>query len=169
MRELPKVPAVTNCRAPLGPAVRLCFGPMDPTISLRPYREDDEDAVTALWNSVFPDPAPWNQPAFIIAKKLALQRELLFVAVSEGAVVGTAMGGFDGHRGWLYTVAVRPDKQRRAIGSTLVRRIENALAALGCPKLNLQVRPPNIVAVAFYESLGYSVEERISMGKRLGG
>jgi ribosomal protein S18 acetylase RimI-like enzyme len=142
---------------------------MDPAISLRPYREDDEDEVTALWNSVFPDPKAWNEPRFIIAKKLALQRELFFVAVSEGAVVGTAMGGFDGHRGWLYTVAVRPDKQRRAIGSALVRRIETALGALGCPKLNLQVRPPNMGAVAFYESLGYSVEERISMGKRLGG
>jgi ribosomal protein S18 acetylase RimI-like enzyme len=149
--------------------MRLWFGPMDPAISLRPYREDDEDAVTALWNSVFPGATPWNEPRVIIAKKLALQRELFFVAVSEEAVVGTAMGGFDGHRGWLYTVAVRPDKQRRAIGSALVRRIENALTALGCPKLNLQVRPPNIGAVAFYESLGYSVEERISMGKRLGG
>jgi ribosomal protein S18 acetylase RimI-like enzyme len=142
---------------------------MDPVVQLRPYREDEEDAVTALWNSVFPHPSPWNEPRFVIARKLALQRELFFVAVSEGAVVGTAMGGFDGHRGWLYKVAVRPDKQRRAIGSALVRRIETALAALGCPKLNLQVRSPNMGAVAFYESLGYSVEERISMGKRLGG
>jgi ribosomal protein S18 acetylase RimI-like enzyme len=141
---------------------------MDPIVQLRPYREDDEDGVTTLWNTVFPDPTPWNEPRFIIAKKLALQRELFFVAVCEGTVAGTAMGGFDGHRGWLYTVAVRPDRQRRAIGSALVRRVEAALAALGCPKLNLQVRSSNMEVVAFYESLGYSVEERISMGKRLG-
>jgi ribosomal protein S18 acetylase RimI-like enzyme len=87
--------------------------------------------------------------------------------VIDAAVVGTAMGGFDGHRGWLYAVAVRPDMQRCGIGSALVRHVEDALVARGCPKLNVQVRGPNPGAIAFYRRLGYLVEERVSMGKRL--
>ena len=53
------------------------------------------------------------------------------------------MGGYDGHRGWLYTVAVRADLQRRGIGRALVEHVEGALVALGCPKLNLQVVSSN--------------------------
>lgn len=75
--------------------------------------------------------------------------------------------GYDGHRGWLYTVAVRPDVQRRGIGRALVQRAEESLAALGCPKVNLQVMTSNAAVVGFYERLGYGVEERISMGKSL--
>jgi ribosomal protein S18 acetylase RimI-like enzyme len=135
---------------------------------VRLYRDGDEEAVVALWSGVFPSPSPWNDPRFVIAKKTTTQRDLFFVAVVEGSVVGTAMGGYDGHRGWLYTVAVHPDWQRRAIGTALVRRVEVALIALGCPKLNLQVVTSNAGVVAFYARLGYAVEERVSMGKRLG-
>ena len=88
-------------------------------------------------------------------------------ASSRNALVGTAMGGYDGHRGWVYYVAVSPQKRRQGIGRTLMRRIEEELKRLGCPKLNLQVRASNHEVVAFYESLGYQVEERASMGKRL--
>jgi ribosomal protein S18 acetylase RimI-like enzyme len=136
-------------------------------LQLRPYKEADQEAVVSIWNAVLADPAPWNAPALVIATKLSTQRELFFVAVRHRAVVGTAMGGFDGHRGWLYSVAVRPDLQRRGVGTALVRHVEAALTALGCPKLNLQVRASNKGVVAFYKRLGYSVEERVSMGKPL--
>jgi ribosomal protein S18 acetylase RimI-like enzyme len=122
----------------------------------------------ALWREAFPNPAPWNDPRFVIETKLATQADLFFVAVSEEAVVGTAMAGFDGHRGWLYTVAVRADRRRLGIGTALVRHVEAALGALGCPKLNLQVLSSNAAVVGFYARLGYAVEERVSMGKRLG-
>ncbi len=114
-------------------------------------------------------PNHWNDPRFVIAKKLAIQADLFFVAVEDRVIVGTAMGGYDGHRGWLYTVAVRSDVRRRGIGSALVRRVESALATLGCPKINLQVLATNAIVVAFYERLGYAVEERVSMGKSLIG
>ena len=78
------------------------------------------------------------------------------------------MSGFDGHRGWVYYVAVHPDDRRRGIGSALMKRVEEALFEIGCPKLNLQIRADNVQVQSFYESLGYLVEERISMGKRLG-
>jgi ribosomal protein S18 acetylase RimI-like enzyme len=136
-------------------------------VQIRPYEETDEAAVVNLWSAVFPSPAPRNVPRVVIASKLATQRELFFVAVLDGVVVGTAMGGYDGHRGWLYTVAVRPDLQRQGIGKALVHRVEEALADLGCAKVNLQVVTSNAAVVGFYERLGYSVEERISMGKVL--
>lgn len=140
---------------------------MDLNVQIRPYQEIDEGSVVALWGAVFPHPAPRNAPRSVIAQKLALQRDLFLVGVAENSVVGTAMGGYDGHRGWLYAVAVRPDLQRRGIGRALVRGVEGALIALGCPKLNLQVLTSNAAVVAFYERLGYSVEERVSMGKLL--
>jgi ribosomal protein S18 acetylase RimI-like enzyme len=138
-------------------------------LELRVYRKDDEEAVVLLWNDVFKKPEPRNEPHFVIAKKLAIQADLFFVAEEGRAIVGTAMGGYDGHRGWLYTVAVRSDVRRRGIGSALVRRVESALAGLGCPKINLQVLVANAAVVSFYERLGYAVEERVSMGKSLAG
>lgn len=136
-------------------------------MQIRPYEDSDETAVIDLWNGVLPDAAPHNDPATTIRKKLAVERELFFVALSNGTVVGTVMGGYDGHRGWVYAVAVRPLFRRRGIGAALLRRLEAALAERGCLKVNLQVRASNAGVVAFYERLGYSVEERVSMGKRL--
>jgi ribosomal protein S18 acetylase RimI-like enzyme len=77
------------------------------------------------------------------------------------------MGGYDGHRGWVYSVAVRPQHRRRGIGRALLARLEAALIERGCLKVNLQVRASNAEVIAFYERLGYVVEERVSMGKRL--
>jgi ribosomal protein S18 acetylase RimI-like enzyme len=134
---------------------------------IRVFQETDTEAVSALWREVFPNNPRHSQPAQIIRLKLAAQRELFFVAESGGAVVGTIMAGYDGHRGWLYAVAVSPRHQRQGIGGALVRHAEAALAALGCPKINLQVRTANAGVVAFYRSLGYAVEELISMGKLL--
>jgi ribosomal protein S18 acetylase RimI-like enzyme len=136
-------------------------------ISIRPFAEPDRAAVIALWGEVFPNPAAHNHPPPVIDQKLALQRELFFVAEVGGAVVGTVMAGYDGHRGWLYTVAVDPRHRRRGVGAALVRHAEAALRALGALKINLQVRTTNAGVVAFYEALGYQVEPLISMGKRL--
>src|SRR5579885_56235 len=130
------------------------------SVEIRPYAEGDERAVTALWSEVLADPAPHNDPARVIRQKRAWEQDLFFVAVVDGAVVGTVMGGYDGHRGWVYTVAVRPTHQRQGIGTALLRRLETALAGCGCLKVNLQVRASNAEAVAFYESLGYEVEAR---------
>src|SRR5260370_18361954 len=106
-------------------------------LDVRVYREDDEEAVVMLWNDVFKKPEPRNEPRFVIAKKLAIQADLFFVAVEDRTIVGTAMGGYDGHRGWLYTVAVRSDVRRRGIGSALVRRGPSAQGAPVCPKIKL--------------------------------
>ena len=136
-------------------------------ISIRPFREEDQDNVIQLWDKVFPDAPPHNNPARDIRTKREVQPELFLIAVVEEVIVGTAMAGFDGHRGWVYYLGVDPDFQRRGIGTALMKRVESRLLGLGCPKLNLQIRSNNDEVQAFYESLGYFLEDRLSMGKKI--
>ena len=134
---------------------------------IRPYSQIDELDVVKLWGTVFPEAPVWNDPATDIHIKLRQQPELFFVAEVDNRLVGTAMSGFDGHRGWVYYVAVDPEYRRRGIGSALMRQVESGLAAAGCPKLNLQIRSTNAEVRSFYESLVYTIEDRISMAKKL--
>jgi ribosomal protein S18 acetylase RimI-like enzyme len=134
-------------------------------IEIRPFQESAQPSVVALWTAVFGYSAAHNEPTSVIEHKLAFQRELFFVASLDGHVVGTVMGGYDGHRGWIYSLAVSPEVRRRGIGAALMQHVEIALANLGCPKINLQVVASNAAVVDFYKTLGYAIEERISMGK----
>ena len=134
---------------------------------VRPFHIADTDAVVALWTQVFPDDPLWNAPATIIASKMHVQPELFLVGTLDGRVVATVIAGFDGMRGWLYHLAVATKHRRRGFATHLVRGAERALRRRGCTKVNLQVRAENGEVVAFYESVGYRVEERVSMGRRL--
>jgi ribosomal protein S18 acetylase RimI-like enzyme len=136
---------------------------------IEPYGVAHFADVSVLWREAFPDDPPWNAAEVVIPAKLAVQPELFLVALDGPRVVGSIMAGYDGHRGWLYAVAVRGLHRRRGIGAALVRAAEGRLHALGCRKINLQVRATNRAVVAFYERLGYAVEERVSLGKRLPG
>lgn len=139
---------------------------MCPTISL--YDDDaHRQPVIALWETVFGYASAHNAPARVIDTKLAVHDGLFFVALLDGHVVGTVMAGYDGHRGWLYSVAVHPEHRQRGIGSQLVARAEHALTERGCLKINLQILQDNASVAAFYASLGYAVEPRVSMGKRI--
>jgi len=110
---------------------------------------------------------PSNDADKDIARKLADSPDLFLIGESDGKVVAAVMAAFDGHRGWLNYLGVDPDLQRCGYGRLLVAHAEALLKAKGCPKVNLQVRSTNTAVIAFYESLGYSTEERVSMGKRL--
>jgi ribosomal protein S18 acetylase RimI-like enzyme len=136
-------------------------------VSIRPYEAQDEAAVVEIWRTCFPDDPPWNEPRDVIRRKMTVQPELLLVALVDGQVVGTVLAGFDGFRGWVNKVATHPSHQRKGIASRLMRAAERALADMGCPKLNLQVRADNAAVVQFYENAGYTIEDRVSMGKRL--
>ena len=127
----------------------------------------DFGQVAALWREVFAYDSPHNAPALVIEKKLAQRDGLFFVARLGQSVVGTVMAGYDGHRGWIYSLAVLPDQRGNGIGSRLLRHAEARLAELGCIKVNLQIVEGNEAAVGFYERHGYDIEPRISMGKRL--
>lgn len=126
------------------------------------------EEVLALWREVFGYDTAHNDPELLLDKKLEVQDELLFVAMEE-RVVGTVMAGYDGHRGWLYSVAVVPPAQGRGIGRSLVDHAEAALAELGCVKINLQMLAGNAKVEGFYARLGYATEPRISMGKVMKG
>jgi len=134
-------------------------------LEIRAYRESDKEAVVKLWEQVFPGVPAHNPPAKDIERKLAVQRELFLVALYQGQLVGTAMAGFDGHRGWVYYVASDPRLRRKGIGAALMKRVEQGLVEIGCHKLNLQVRSSNTEVVEFYRKLGYLEEDRVSMGK----
>lgn len=134
---------------------------------VRSYTDKDREKVATLWREVFPDDPTWNVPEEDIERKLKIQRDLFFVAEDEGEIIGTAMGGYDGHRGWVYLVAVSPRYRKKGIGKALMDAVERGLKKIGCPKLNLQVRGSNKEVIEFYRRLGYVVEDRVSMGKRL--
>jgi ribosomal protein S18 acetylase RimI-like enzyme len=136
-------------------------------MEIRAYREADFRGIDALWREAFPNDPPWNQAKSAIPEKAAFQPDLLFVAVEGDEVAGSIMAGYDGHRGWLYAVAIHAQHRRTGLGTALVRRAEEALRALGCGKINLQVRSTNAAVVKFYQHLGYTIEDRVSLGRRI--
>jgi ribosomal protein S18 acetylase RimI-like enzyme len=140
-----------------------------PNFNVRSFQPPDRAALEQLWGHVFDGDPPWNAPAVMIETKLEVQPELLLVGVVDGVLVGAVMAGFDGVRGWIYHLAVTPSWRRHGFGTQLVRAAEAGLRALGCAKVNIQVRVTNVRVVEFYRELGYAIEERVSMGRRLDG
>ncbi len=139
---------------------------MHDRLTIRPYRDADEAAVIALWTACELT-RPWNDPKRDIARKQTVQPELFLVGTVADAIVATAMVGYDGHRGWMNYLAVDSAHRLHGHARTLVGEAERALVALGCPKLNLQVRTSNAAATAFYRSIGYVQDDAVSLGKRL--
>ncbi|WP_144163102.1 GNAT family acetyltransferase [Paraburkholderia sp. BCC1885] len=141
-------------------------------LAIRCFDAGDTDAVVALWQEAFPEyrdtTRPQRNPHLSIANKMTTQPELFFVAELDGRLVGTVMAGYDGHRGWMYSLAVDAAQRRHGIGTRLVAHAEAALTARGCPKVNLQVLCAKDDIRGFYEALGYRADAVISMGKRLG-
>ncbi len=138
-------------------------------MEIRLCQASDHGAVEALWGGVFGYPEARNAPARVLADKLAVDDEGLLVAVDEGGLLGTLMFGYDGHRGWLYRLAVVRQARGQGVARALVEAAEARLAARGCLKVNLQVKAGNQAAVKAWEHLGYRVEPRVSLGKVLGG
>jgi len=134
-------------------------------ISIVQFAEPYRDQVKTLWQAAFGYATAHNEPGLAIDKKLAVADGLFFVALRDGAVAGTVLAGYDGHRGWLYSVAVHAAQRQQGIGTALVAHAEAELARRGCMKVNLQITAGNDAVAGFYETLGYKVEPRISMGK----
>ncbi len=136
-------------------------------MEIRVFALQDSEAVVQLWHDCGLY-RPWNDPHKDIARKLSVSPELFWVGVDDqGEVMASIMVGYDGHRGWINYLAVHPKHQRQGHALQLMQRAEAELTALGCPKLNLQVRAGNEAVIAFYESLGYSDDHTVSLGKRL--
>jgi len=135
-------------------------------MEIRAYREADEEAVIGLWTRCGLVRS-WNDPGKDIARKRRVQRELFLVAVAPEGLLATVMAGYEGHRGWINYLAVDPAHRRNGLGRRMMDEAEERLRALGCPKINLQIRRDNLEARSFYEKLGFEEDAAISLGKRL--
>lgn len=138
-------------------------------VEVRPFQAADRDALEQLWGRVFANDPPWNNPSDMIDSKLKVQPELLLVCTVDERLVGGVMAGFDGVRGWIYHLAVAPEWRRRGLATRLIRAAETGLQRVGCGKVNLQIRANNGDIVNFYRRVGYEIEDRVSLGRRLGG
>jgi len=135
-------------------------------INIRPYQDRDEPEVIYLWhrcNLVVPQ----NDPNKDIAMKRLVQPELFLVGTLARRIVSTAMAGYDGHRGWIYYLAVDPDFRGNGFARQMMERGGETLRAPGCRKINLQVRSSNKSVLSFYGHMGFSVDDVISLGKKL--
>lgn len=135
-------------------------------MEIRGFSAGDEDAVVELWKRCELT-RPWNDPRKDIHRTLESGVGQLIVGVAEGTIVATVMVGYDGHRGWINYLAVAPDHRREGLGRKMMTRAEELLRELSCPKINLQVRTTNADAIGFYQRLGYTVDDVVSLGRRL--
>lgn len=135
-------------------------------MNIRPYQTADESQVIQLWRDCGLV-VPWNDPKKDIQRKLYVNPELFLVGVIQERVVATVMGGYDGHRGWINYLAVSPDHQGQHLGKQLIDKTEKNLLAMGCPKINLQIRSTNTKMIEYYKKLGFSEDNAVGMGKRL--
>ncbi len=133
---------------------------------VRRYQPADEEAVLTLWEQCGLT-RPWNDPRKDITRKVSAQPELFLVAVVDGRVVGSVMAGYEGHRGWINYLAVAPEWRRNGLGRRLMDEAERRLLALGCPKINLQVRSGNRAVIDFYHRIGFVDDDVVSLGKRI--
>ncbi|MAA65355.1 MAG: GNAT family acetyltransferase [Alteromonadaceae bacterium] len=135
-------------------------------MDIRGFQVEEQDQVVTLWRACGLV-VPHNDPVKDIRRKLEVDPDLFLVGTLDGQVVASVMGGYEGHRGWINYLAVSPDHQRKGFGRQMMVAIERAIAARGCPKINLQVREGNDQVVAFYKALGYFPDHAICLGKRI--
>ena len=142
------------------------FGSEMRNMEIRPFEPRDEESVVRLWKDCGLV-VPWNNPHRDIERKLKVQADLFLVGCRDGRIIATVMAGYDGHRGWINYLAVHPPHRRTGIGKRMMDEAEVRLRAAGCPKINLQVRSTNTGVIEFYKRIGFSVDDVVSLGKRL--
>lgn len=136
-------------------------------MKIREFKIDDYPIVRDLWQAAGLILRPGDELEDV---KLKLQRDsdLFLVAVQDDMIVGSVMGGWDGRRGWIYHLAVKPEHQRQGIGAGLVREVEKRLVAKGARKVNAQVYKWNERSSEFFKAIGYETQpDLIMIGKRL--
>jgi len=139
-----------------------------PTLAIAPIVDADVADVVALWQASGLT-RPWNDPAADIALARKGTNATVLVGRDDGALVATVLVGHDGHRGWVYYLAVGPDRRHKGYGRIMMDAAERWLRERGIEKLQLLVRSDNTIVKDFYQSLGYSMQERIIYAKWLDG
>jgi len=142
--------------------------PASRALNIRAIEDGDITDVIALWQRCGLT-RPWNDPAADIALARQGPNAAVLVGRDGGGIVASVLVGHDGHRGWVYYVAVDPDCQHKGYGRVIMDSAEDWLRGRGIEKLQLMVRPDNSQVQAFYQSLGYVAQERIVYAKWLDG
>jgi ribosomal protein S18 acetylase RimI-like enzyme len=137
-------------------------------LSIAPIAEADVADVIALWQACGLT-RPWNNPAADIALARRGPNSAILIGRDGDAMVATALVGHDGHRGWVYYVAVDPARREKGFGRAIMNAAEDWLRARGIEKLQLMVRGDNSKVRDFYGSLGYLEQERVLFAKWLDG
>jgi len=126
------------------------------------------EAAVALWEACDLT-RPWNDPHADARRALEGATSTILAHRQDGRLVATVMVGADGHRGWVYYLAVAPDLRKRGLGEAMMHAAEAWALARGMPKMQLMVRIENAAAAGFYHAIGYATEERLLLAKRLDG
>ena len=133
---------------------------------IRTFSSGDEPDVIDLWRQCGLI-VPWNNPETDIQRKLSTSPDLFYVGLLDDELIASCMAGYDGHRGWIYFLAVKAACQRKGFASMLVDHAESELIKLGCPKVELMVRKTNENVISFYQSAGYDIDPVMVLSKRL--
>jgi len=135
-------------------------------MKIRIYKAEDEQEIIDLWQTCNLTTA-WNNPKRDIERKINDSPELFFVGEIDREIVASCMAGYDGHRGWVYYLAVKPDLQRQGVASKIMSHAEQSLREIGCPKIDLMVRKTNHSVISFYHKIGYNDDPVVVLSKRL--
>jgi ribosomal protein S18 acetylase RimI-like enzyme len=135
-------------------------------MEIRAFENRYKDDVVELWRECGLV-VPQNDPAKDIERKLKVDPELFLIGLVDAAIVASVMGGYDGHRGWINYLAVKPAQQRKGYGQAIMQAVETLIRQKGCPKINLQVRSNNKAIIEFYSAIGYGNDDVVGLGKRL--
>jgi ribosomal protein S18 acetylase RimI-like enzyme len=138
------------------------------TLSISPIEDDDVAAVISLWQRCDLT-RPWNDPASDIAFARRGDNASILLGRADGAIAASVMVGHDGHRGWVYYVAVDPVHRGKDYGRIIMAAAEEWLRQRGVAKLMLLVRSDNAKVQAFYEALNYVEQDRVLYAKWLDG
>ncbi|CAG9296973.1 GNAT family acetyltransferase [Celerinatantimonas diazotrophica] len=135
-------------------------------MEIKAFEDRYKSDVIALWQACGLV-VPQNDPAQDIERKLKVDPELFLIGVVDETVVATVMGGYEGHRGWINYLAVKPSQRHKGYGQAIMQAVEMRLRQKGCPKINLQVRSTNKAVIEFYSAIGYANDDVVGLGKRL--
>jgi ribosomal protein S18 acetylase RimI-like enzyme len=135
-------------------------------LEIRSFQQSDADQVVDLWRRCGLV-TETNDPRSDIRRKLRVNPEWFLVGLVGYQLVATCMAGYEGHRGWVNYLAVAPSHRRNGYAACLMQEAEKRLKAVGCPKINLQVRETNLDVIQFYQNLGFVQDRVVSLGKRL--
>ncbi|MGI9538354.1 MAG: GNAT family acetyltransferase [Desulfocapsaceae bacterium] len=135
-------------------------------MNIRPFEHGDCKTVIELWRRCGLV-VSWNDPVGDIDRKMKVDPELFVVGLVNDKVIATVMGGYDGHRGTMFYLAVDERHQGQGYGRKIVEYVSELLGKRGCPKVNIMIRSSNSRVIDFYHRLGFNADEVVCLGKRL--